>query len=111
MALTTTGATIIAEQGETTQRANIIHKVEFNGDAAYPAAGSADFQAFIRELVGDQVTITGIHGYAITSGAISHVLHYDSTADTLEMYAIANGAAVSAGDLSGARCHVVVFSQ
>lgn len=111
MALDSATGAVVAEQGETAMRANFIHKITFDGDAAYPgAAGSANFQQFVRDVVGEVVTIAGITGYAITAGAITHLLHYDSDNDTLEMFAIATGAAQGAGDQSAAECHVVVFS-
>lgn len=113
MALDSATGSVRSEQGETTMRANIIHKLEFDGDAAYLTAGSLAFQQFVRDVTGEQVTITGATGFLLNAAttAITHVLHYDAAADTLQAFVWATGVeAANAADLSGSVAHMEVFS-
>ena len=112
MALSALTGSVVAEQGETAMRANFIHKVEFDGDAAYATGGSVAFQQFVRDVVGEQVTIGGISGYGLNAAgtAFTHFLHYDAATDKLQVFLLAGAEVGNGVDLSATKFHAVVFS-
>lgn len=112
MALDSETGSVSAEQGETTMRANFIHQIEFDGDAAYAAGGSANFQQFVRDVTGEEVTISGVVGYSVNAGgtALVHIAHYDVANDKLQAFAVADGAQAT-GDISANTFHLTVFSR
>src|SRR5688572_24050754 len=111
MALDPDTAVVSAEQGETTMRANIIHRIRMAGDAAYVAAGSAGFQAVARLAVGEQITLTSVVGHMISAaGALTHIAHYNTVTDTLQLFEIGAGAnPAGPSDFSTATLHLTLF--
>lgn len=110
MALDSATGSTLGGQGQTTLRPSFIDRVTFDGDAAYPAGGSADAQAFFRAVLGDQVTVLAADGYGYTAGAITHIARYDAANDKLVVHVIAGGEA-SPGDLSSVSFELTVISR
>lgn len=112
MALDATTAVTIGEQGETCMRPSIINRFTLDGDAAYVTGGSAGFEAIVRTIVGQRVTINAVVGHGYTAGDWTHIVRYNRTADTLLVYVLATGAqAANAADLSAVEFDITVFSE
>lgn len=82
----------------------IMDTIQFAGDGAYAAGGTANFRAYVQQAVGrgslDIVAVYSLDG--------THKLYYDRAADKLKIYSSANTEAT--GDLSGTTYKVLVLS-
>lgn len=104
-----TPAVIPGQQGQTTMRPNGIVRMQFAGDGAYPADGTAAFAAtYLRAELGRDVTVTQVVGYGFVADVITHIAHYDAVADKLKVYLLATGAENGVADISGSTFDVEV---
>ena len=104
-----TPAVIPGQQGQTTMRPNGIVRMQFAGDAAYVADGSAGFAAvYLRAELGRDVNVTQVVGYGRVADVITHIAHYVTADDKLKVYLLATGVEVGDSDISSSTFDVEV---
>jgi hypothetical protein len=82
-------------------------RIEFDGDDAYVAGGTADFEAAYQALVGANRTIVAV----LDANIGNEVLQYDHANDKLMVRLLSTGAEVGNGDLSGTKYHCTIVSK
>lgn len=113
MALDSATGSEIDIAGAAASRPTYLNKIDFDGDAAYATGGSANFQQFVRDVTGDQVTVLGVEGlgYNAALTAVTHFVRYDKVADTLQVFLLAGAEVAGAVDLSSTKFELTVTGQ
>lgn len=84
--------------------------ISFPGDAAYPAGGTAGFQAYVRALLGGQAkTLLAVIDVGKLAG---HYAVYDHEGDKLQVFVRTTGVeAAPAANLSASTFRLAVVAQ
>ena len=99
--------TITALEEGAAQGPLFVDRVSIVGDDSYPTGGTTGFQALLRAALGKDRTIVDLR-----SKPGANLLDYDHVNDTLQAFAIADGAEVAnTTDLSGTTFEVIVISK
>lgn len=80
--------------------------VSFLGDTAYVAGGTANFTAYMRTLLGRDVTVLDVRPLGLNGG---HEAIFDAANDKLLMVVKATGVEAAPGDLSGITFRLAVY--
>lgn len=83
-------------------------RIAFDGDSAYPAGGTPDFQQFFRTLTGQTRTVVGVMPQDCGIYVPTYV---PGTPDKLKVYLRSTGAEAAPGSLAATRFNVVVISN
>ena len=82
-------------------------RIEFDGDDAYAAGGTPDFESVFQALVGHTRTIVTV----IDENIGVNVLQYDHAGDKLLVRLLSTGAEIANGDLSAVQYHATIVSK